>query len=76
VVAFLDERRIATRQLFGANLTRQPAYVDRPHRTVGDLRNSDHVMENVFWVGVYPGLSGAQLDYMIESLRTAAHGAH
>jgi CDP-6-deoxy-D-xylo-4-hexulose-3-dehydrase len=76
VVEMLDGRRIATRQLFGANLTRQPAYVDRPHRAVGDLRNSDHVMENVFWVGVYPGLSPAQLDYMIDSLRTAARGAH
>ena len=76
VVALLDSRRVATRQLFGANLTRQPAYVDRPHRTVGDLHNSDYVMENVFWVGVYPGLSEAHLDYMIESLRTAAGGAH
>ena len=75
VVEFLDERRIATRQLFGANLTRQPAYVDLPHRTVGDLRNSDFVMENVFWVGVYPGLSPQQVDYMIESLRDAARSA-
>lgn len=75
VVKFLDERRIATRQLFGANLTRQPAYVDLPHRKVGDLRNSDYVMENVFWVGVYPGLRPEQLDYMIESLRDAARSA-
>jgi CDP-6-deoxy-D-xylo-4-hexulose-3-dehydrase len=76
VVASLDARRIATRQLFGANLTRQPAYVDRPHRSVGDLRNSDYVMENVFWIGVYPGLTPPQLDYMIDSLRTAARGSH
>jgi CDP-6-deoxy-D-xylo-4-hexulose-3-dehydrase len=76
VVELLESRRIATRQLFGANLTRQPAYVDRPHRTVGDLRNSDYVMENVFWIGVYPGLSAPQLDWMVESLRTAARGSH
>jgi CDP-6-deoxy-D-xylo-4-hexulose-3-dehydrase len=75
VVKFLDERRIATRQLFGANLTRQPAYVDLPHRKVGDLRNSDYVMENVFWVGVYPGLRPEQVDYMIASLRDAARSA-
>jgi CDP-6-deoxy-D-xylo-4-hexulose-3-dehydrase len=76
VVEFLDERSIATRQLFGANLTRQPAYAERPHRRVGDLRNSDYVMDNVFWVGVYPGLAGAQLDYMIDSLRAAVGRGH
>ena len=71
IVRFLDERRIATRQLFGGNLTRQPAYLDVPHRTVGDLPNSDFTMENVFWVGVYPGLSDAAIEYVIESLREA-----
>ena len=72
VVDFLDRRRIATRQMFGANLTRQPAYIDQPHRAVGDLANSDFVMENVFWVGVYPGLSDAQLDYVVAALHEAA----
>jgi CDP-4-dehydro-6-deoxyglucose reductase, E1 len=71
VVRALDERLIATRQLMGANLTRQPAYLARPHRKVGELPNSDFVMDNVFWVGVYPGLTGEQLDYMLESLRAA-----
>jgi CDP-6-deoxy-D-xylo-4-hexulose-3-dehydrase len=75
VVQFLDSRRIATRELFGANLTRQPAYAGLPHRTIGDLRNSDYVMDNVFWVGVYPGLTGPELDYMVDSLRAAVAGA-
>jgi CDP-6-deoxy-D-xylo-4-hexulose-3-dehydrase len=69
LVEFLESRHIATRQLFGANLSRQPAYAGLPHRRVGDLANSDYVMENVFWVGVYPGLTDAQSDYMVESLR-------
>ncbi|MFM9022344.1 MAG: lipopolysaccharide biosynthesis protein RfbH [Solirubrobacterales bacterium] len=68
LVQALEERRIATRLLFGGNLLRQPAYRDIEHRVVGELDNADFVMENTFWVGVYPGLSEEQLDYVIESI--------
>jgi CDP-6-deoxy-D-xylo-4-hexulose-3-dehydrase len=71
VVTFLEERRIATRLLFGGNLVRQPAYLNVEHRTVGDLKNSDFVMNQVFWIGVYPGLSASMVAYMIESLHAA-----
>ena len=74
VVSFLEGRGIATRLLFGGNLTRQPAYRDVPHRTVGDLARSDFVMDQVFWVGVYPGLSDAQLGYMVEVMHDAVAG--
>jgi CDP-6-deoxy-D-xylo-4-hexulose-3-dehydrase len=67
-VHFLESRKIATRLLFGGNLTRQPAYEGVTYRTVGDLPNSDFVMNNVFWVGVYPGMTSNHLDYVIESL--------
>jgi CDP-6-deoxy-D-xylo-4-hexulose-3-dehydrase len=67
LVAFLEERRIATRLLFGGNLLRQPAYQQIAHRKIGDLRQSDFVMKRVFWVGVYPGLSTEMVDYMIAS---------
>ncbi|QKW21686.1 lipopolysaccharide biosynthesis protein RfbH [Kitasatospora sp. NA04385] len=69
LVDFLEGRKIGTRRLFAGNLTRQPAYIGRPHRIVGDLTNSDIITEHTFWVGVYPGLSDAQLDYIVESVR-------
>ncbi|MFD8483950.1 lipopolysaccharide biosynthesis protein RfbH [Kitasatospora sp. NPDC059673] len=69
LVDFLEARKIGTRRLFAGNLTRHPAYIGKPHRVVGDLTNSDIVTEHTFWVGVYPGLSEAQLDYIIESVR-------
>lgn len=70
VLDFLNQRKIATRLLFGGNLTRQPAYLGVPKRVIGDLRNSDFVMERVFWLGVYPGLTEAMVDFMAESLQT------
>jgi CDP-6-deoxy-D-xylo-4-hexulose-3-dehydrase len=69
LVQWLDARRIATRQLFGGNLLRQPAYRDIPHRVVGDLTNTDVVMQGTFWLGVYPGISDVMVDYVVDSLR-------
>ena len=68
VIQHLHEHKISTRLLFGGNLVRQPAYREVPHRRVGDLRNADFVMNRVFWIGVYPGLSGAALEYMADTL--------
>jgi CDP-6-deoxy-D-xylo-4-hexulose-3-dehydrase len=72
VVAGLERRGIATRLLFAGNLLRQPAYRDIAHRVVGELRGTDFVMNNVFWIGVYPGLSDANVDFMIEALAEIA----
>ena len=66
LIQFLEGRKIATRLLFGGNLVRQPAYQNSPYRVVASLENSDFVMNNVFWVGVYPGLSKPMLDYVVE----------
>ena len=59
---------IATRMLFAGNLTRQPAYEGIPHRIVGALPGSDFVMQNVFWIGVYPGLTAAMLAFVLETI--------
>lgn len=69
LVQWLDSRKIATRQLFGGNLLRQPAYRDLPHRVVGELTNTDVVMQGTFWLGVYPGLTDTMVDYVVDSLR-------
>jgi CDP-6-deoxy-D-xylo-4-hexulose-3-dehydrase len=70
-IQFLYSRKIQTRQLFGGNLIRQPAYKDVGYRVVGDLGNSDLAMNQAFWIGVYPGLTAEMIDYMIEVVREA-----
>ena len=67
----LESRGIRTRLLFGGNLTRQPAYTDVPFRVVGDLVNADVIMNDTFWVGIYPGLDHAMLGYLADELREA-----
>lgn len=64
----LDEHRVGTRLLFGGNLLKQPAYRDMPHRVVGDLKNANIVTERTFWLGVHPGLSAAQIEYVAETI--------
>ena len=64
----LDQARIGTRLLFGGNLVRQPAYKDVEFRTVGPLANSDFVMNRVFWIGVYPGLTTEMIEFVAQTI--------
>ena len=68
----LENSKIATRLLFAGNLVRQPAYLGIERRVIGDLKQSDFVMDNVFWIGVYPGIGAGMRDYMIETLHRIA----
>jgi CDP-6-deoxy-D-xylo-4-hexulose-3-dehydrase len=68
----LEAQKIGTRLLFGGNLLRQPAYDGCNYRVIGNLPNTDFVMNNVFWVGVYPGLTWNMLDFVAETMMTFA----
>ncbi len=78
LVGFLEKNRIQTRPLFAGNLTRHPCCealeegVD--YRIAGSLERTDHIMNNAFWIGAYPGMSRAHLDYMSEILHRAMTG--
>ncbi len=65
IVERLESKGIQTRMLFGGNLVRQPAYIGMEQERVGKLENSDFVMNNTFWIGVYPGLTKQMLEYVI-----------
>ena len=65
----LDAKNIGTRLLFGGNLLRQPAFKDTPRRIVGELTNTDVVMNDTFWLGVWPGLTEPMMNFIIASVR-------
>jgi len=67
---YLDQNKIGTRLLFAGNLTRQPYMIGRNFRISGELTNTDRVMHNTFWIGVYPGLSNEMLDFVVEKIET------
>ena len=75
VTRFLEEHNIQTRLLFSGNLIRHPCFDSirnsGKYRVVGDLKNTDLIMNNSFWVGVYPGMTDPMLEYMAETIAEA-----
>ena len=69
LVRHLNEKKVGTRLLFGGNLLRQPAYQNVLTRRIGELPNTDFVMRQLFWVGVYPGLTPQMLEYIADQIR-------
>lgn len=70
IVKELNDKKIGTRLLFGGNLLRQPAFIGTPRRVISKLENTDRIMSDTFWIGVWPGLSNEMLDYMIETIKS------
>jgi len=70
LTTYLDQNKIGTRLLFAGNLTRQPYMLGRNFRISGELTNTDRIMNQTFWIGLYPGLSREMLDYTVEKIET------
>jgi len=68
LLSYLDQQKIGTRLLFAGNLVRQPYMIGREFRVVGALTNTDRIMNDAFWIGVFPGLTTEHLDYIVQKL--------
>ena len=72
----MEKKGVQTRMLFAGNLTKHPCFDQmrakkRGYRVVGELTNTDRIMQDTFWVGVYPGMSDEMIDYMAATIREA-----
>ena len=68
-VEYLEQNKIGTRLFFGGNLLKQPAYYNLNYRKIDDLKNTDLLMNNSFWLGVWPGLNKEHYEYIIDITR-------
>lgn len=73
LLRYLDQHKVGTRLLFAGNLTRQPYMYGRNFRCAGSFDNADRIMNNTLWVGIWPGLSEAMLDYIAKTLIQFCH---
>ena len=68
LLTYLDQNKVGTRLLFGGNLTRQPYMLGRKFRVVGELTNTDVVMNNTFWIGVQPALTKDMMQFAVSKI--------
>jgi CDP-6-deoxy-D-xylo-4-hexulose-3-dehydrase len=69
LIKYLNNCKIGTRLLFAGNITKQPYMKDVKFRISGDLNNTDFVMKNTFWIGLYPGLTFQNLEYSTDRIK-------
>lgn len=69
LLGYLNSKKIGTRLLFAGNLTRQPYFAGQDYRIIGELKNTDKIMQKTFWIGLYPGLSEGHIQYMIDTIK-------
>ncbi len=69
LVEHLNNKKILTRLLFAGNLTKQPGYMNKKHKIIGTLNNTDKIMNDTFWVGVWPGLGNKELDFIVSEIK-------
>ena len=80
VVRYAEEKGVQTRMLFAGNLTKHPCFDEmraagQGYRIVGSLDNTDRIMSDTFWVGVYPGMTDGMIDYMARTIKEAVERA-
>jgi CDP-6-deoxy-D-xylo-4-hexulose-3-dehydrase len=70
---YLEKNNIQTRNLFAGNILRHPLFDDMventDYRVIGELKNTDKIMNDSFWIGLYPGMGDDAIDYMIKKIR-------
>ena len=69
LIKFLDQKKIGTRLLFSGNVTKQPYMLNQNYRISGNLENTDRVLHDTFWLGVYPGLGKVELNYICSTIK-------
>ena len=69
----LDKKKIGFRLLFSGNVTKQPYMLEKKFRVAGNLNNTSTIMKNTFWIGLYPGLTHQELDFVIDQIKKIAH---
>ena len=69
LLRYLDEKKIGFRLLFSGNVTKQPYMLEKKFRVVGNLKNTSTIMNNTFWIGVYPGLTNKELDFVVDHIK-------
>ena len=78
VVPYIEEHGVQTRMLFAGNLIKHPCFDDmrksgEGFRVGGELTNTDRILNDTFWVGVYPGMTDEKIDYMIKTIKDAVN---